>query len=142
VAAPARGITASQFDQTLLDVPLDPDLVRPRGLPSAADGDIHALGDQVLADAGYGPPAGAQRGDDLVIGAFVPEGVVGQQEDAGMGQFAGRRLTAGDQLFQVRPFRRRQSDPVLVRVGRPVLGVSPLADCQESGYCFYLSNED
>ena len=142
MAAPPRGITTSQSDQPLLDIALDLDLVRPRRLPPALDGDVHARGDQVLADAGDGSRAGAQRGDDLLIGAFVPEGIVGQQEDAGVGQFAGRCLAAGNQLFQVLTLLGCQSDSVLVHVGRPDLGVSPSPERQESEYYFYLSNED
>jgi hypothetical protein len=71
VAASLRGITASQLDQSLLDIPLDLDLVRSRGLASAKDGDVHAFGNQLLADAGNGPQADSQRGDNLLIGAFL-----------------------------------------------------------------------
>jgi hypothetical protein len=142
VAAPLRGVSACQLDQPLLDIPLDLDLVRARGLRPAKEGDVQALGDQLLADAGDGPQAGPQGGDDLLIGAFVPAGIVGQKEDAGVGQFAGRGLAAGHQLFQVCPFLSRQSHPVLVHVGRPVLGMVPGAGHQESGYCCYLPNED
>jgi hypothetical protein len=133
VAASLGGITASQFDQPLLDVPFDLDLVGPKGLRSAQEGDIEPLGNQVVADARDRPEADTQGSDDLVIGALVFQGVVGQKEDAGMGEFARRRrLAAGNQLFQVRSLRARQSDPVLVHVDRPVLGVSPLPSRQES----------
>ena len=72
MAAPLGGLTASQLDQPLLDVPLDLDLVRPRGLASATQGGVEALGDQLSADARDGPRADPQRGDDLVIGASSP----------------------------------------------------------------------
>ena len=124
MAAPLGGITAGQLDQPLLDVPLDLDLVRARGLRAAQEGDVDPLGDQLLADAGDGPRAGAQGGNDLVIGAFVAEGVVGQEEDAGVGQFAGGGLAAGDELFQVGTLLSGQRNPVLVHVARPALGVS------------------
>src|SRR5690348_1348685 len=59
-----------------------------------------------------------------------------------MGQFAGRRLTTGHQLVQVRPFLRRQSHPILVHGSRPILKVVSPADHQGTGYCLHLSNED
>jgi hypothetical protein len=127
VAAPLGRLTASQLDQTLLDVPLDLDFVRPRGLPSATQGGVEALGDQLSADARDGPRTGAQRGDDLLIGVFLPAGIVGEQQDPGMGQFAGRRRAAGHQPFQVRPLLRRQCDTILVHRGHPVLEVRRLA---------------
>jgi hypothetical protein len=142
VAAAARRVAASQLDEPLLDVPLDLDLAWPRGLPATADGGLDALGDQLLADTGDRSQAGPQRGDDFLIKAMVAEGVVGEQEDAGVGKFAGCRLAAGDQLLQRRPLLRRQSDPVLVHGSFPVFGLSSLANSQESGYSFHLPNED
>jgi hypothetical protein len=121
MATALGGIAASQLDQPLLNIPLDLDLARPRGLLAAQEGNVQALGDQELADAGDGPRAGAQGGDDLLIATFVPEGIVGQEEDAGMGQFASCGLAAGDQPLQIRPFLRRQSHPILVHGGHPVL---------------------
>jgi hypothetical protein len=98
VAAALGGIIASQFDQPLLDVPLDLDLVGPRGLRSSQEGHVDPLGDQLVAHAGDGSQARAQGSDDLIVGTFGAEGVVGQEKDAGMGQFAGRSLAAGNQL--------------------------------------------
>jgi hypothetical protein len=132
VAAALGRITAGQFDQPLLDLPLDLDLVGPRWLSSAQQGEVQPLGDQLLADTGDGPQAGAQSRDDLLVGVFLPAGVVGQQEDAGVDQLAGRRLTAGNHLFQRRPFVLRQGHPIFVHGRGPVLGVS-LPDRQESG---------
>ncbi len=142
MAAALGWITASQFDQPPFDIPLDLDLVRPKGLLATQDGDVHALGDQLLADTGDRSQAGAQGSDDLLIGTFVPERIIGQQEDSSVGQFAGRRLAAGNQQFQVCPLLRCQSHPVLVHVGHPDLGVSTSPDCKKSGYGFYLPNED
>ena len=56
-----------------------------RRLPPAQQGEIQPLGNQLLADTGNRPWAGAQGRDDLLIRVFLPEGIVGQQEDAGMG---------------------------------------------------------
>jgi hypothetical protein len=95
MAAPLGGLIAGQLDQPLLDVPLDLDLVRPRGLRSATQGGVEALGDQLAADARDGPRAGPQGGEDLLVGVLLAAGIVGEQEDAGVGQFAGRRLAAG-----------------------------------------------
>jgi hypothetical protein len=141
VAAALGRITAGQLDQLLLDIPLDLDLVGAWRLPPAQQGEIHPRGDQLVADTGDRPQADAQSRDNLLIGVFLPDGIVGQQEDAGMGQFAGRRLPAGDHLFQLRPFFLRQGHPIFVHRSCPVLGVSSPGR-QESGYCGYLSNED
>lgn len=141
MAATLRGITAGQFEQTLLDIPLDLDLVGARWLSSAQQGEVHPLGNQLLADTGNRPQAGAQGSDDLLIGVFLSAGIVGQQENAGMSQFAGRRLPSGNHLFQLGPFFLRQSHSIFVHSGYPVLKVSS-SDHQESGYCVYLSNED
>ncbi len=142
MAAALGRITAGQLDEALFDIPLDLDLIGPRRLPPAQQGEVHSLGDQLLADTGDGPQAGAQRSDDLFIGVFLAVAVIGQQQDAGVGQFAGRRLAAGDHLLQVLAFLVRQSHPVLVHRSRPDLGVSPSPGRRESGYCIYLSNED
>jgi hypothetical protein len=127
VAAALGRITASQLDEALLDIPLDPDLVGTRRLPPAQQGGIHSLGDQLLADTSDRPQTGAQGRDDLLIGVFHSEGIVGQQEDAGMGQFAGRRLPAGHHLFQRRAFLLRQGHPIFVHSSCPVLGGGRLA---------------
>src|SRR5262249_25994054 len=88
VAASLGGITARQSDQPLFDIPFDLDLVRSRGLRAAPEGDVDPLGDQLLAGAEDGPQAGAQGGNDLVIGTAAAAGVVGQEENPGMVQFA------------------------------------------------------
>ena len=96
-------------------------------MPPAQQGEFHSLGDQLLADTGDGPQAGTQRRDDLLIGVFLAVAIIGQQQDAGVGQFAGRGLAAGHQLLQFRPLLRRQRDSILVHRGRPVLEVRRLA---------------
>ena len=57
---------------------------------------MESLGDEPLPDASDGPRAGAEDGDDLVIEGALPLRVVRQQEDACMGQLAGRGLPLGD----------------------------------------------
>ena len=84
MAASPRWMAASEFDQLLLDIALD--LVRPRRLLSAQDGDIQSLGDQLLADAGDGSQARPQGGDNLLVGTLPAAGVVGEQEDASVDQ--------------------------------------------------------
>ena len=141
MAAALRGIAAGQRDQTLFDISLDLDLVRTRRLPSAQQGNIHARRDQLLANPRHRPQAGAQGRDDLLIGVFLPEGIVGQQEDARMGQFAGCGLAAGNELFQIAPLLWCQRYSILAHGSPPILEASS-ADRQESGYCLYLPNED
>jgi hypothetical protein len=83
-------VGTSQADQLLLDVALDLDLVGPWRLGLVVQSSSEALGDEPLADAGDGPWADAQGGDDLVVGALQAGRGVGQQEDAGVGQLASR----------------------------------------------------
>jgi hypothetical protein len=114
-------VGASQFDELLFDVPPDLDLVRPGGLGAVVEGRQESLGDEPLPDAGDGPRAGAQGGDDLVIGGFPALRVVGQQEDARMDQLACRGLSLGDQLLQRRPLLRSQGNSILLHRSTPVL---------------------
>ncbi len=141
VATALGRIAAGQRDEPLLDIPLDLDLVRPRWLPLAQQGNVQSCRDQLSPNPRHRPQVGAQSRTDLLIGVFLPAGSVGKQEDAGMGQFAGRCLAAGNQLFQIAPFFRCQSYPILFHGSPPILEASS-ADRQESGYCVYLSNED
>jgi hypothetical protein len=106
VATALGRIAAGQLDEPLFDIPLDLDLVRPRGLPLAQQGNVHSCRDQLAANPRHRPHAGAQSRDDLFVGVSLPAGIVGEQEDAGMGQFASRRLAAGHQLFQIALFLR------------------------------------
>jgi len=141
VAAALGRITAGQFDQALLDVPLDLDLVGARRLPPARQGEVQPQGDQLLADTGNRPRAGPQGGHDLLVGVLLPERIIRQQEDAGVGQFTGRRFAAGNQLGQLPPFLGRQGHPVFVHGSCPFLAVLSSPGRQESRYCVYLSNE-
>jgi hypothetical protein len=78
-SAPAFGrVGASQSDELLFDVPPDLDLVRSGGLGSVIEGRQESLGDEPLPDAGDGPWAGSQGGDDLLIWGFPALRVVGQ----------------------------------------------------------------
>jgi hypothetical protein len=85
------------------------------------EGRQESLGDEPLPDAGDGPRAGAQGGDDLFIEGVLPLRVVRQQEDARMGQLASRGLSLGNQLLQRRPLFRSQSDSILLHRSTPVL---------------------
>jgi hypothetical protein len=77
VAAAHWGIAASQFEQPLLDLSLELDLTRARRLPAAQQGELHPLGDQLPANTGHRSQAGAQGGDDLVVGVSLSAGIVG-----------------------------------------------------------------
>lgn len=126
----------------MLNIAFDPDLVGTRGLRPAPEGDVQPLRNQLLANARDRSQAGAQSAHNLVVGAPLPEGIIGEQEDASVGQFARRRLASGNDQFQVRPLVRRECHPVLVHVGHPELGVYRSPYRQGSGYCTYLPNED
>lgn len=121
MAAALRGIAAGQFEQTLLDIPLDLDLVGAEWLPTAQQGEIHPLGNQLPTNPGNRPQADAQGRDDLLIGAFLAAGIVRQQEDAGMGQLAGCGLSPGNHPFQLRPLFLRQGHSIFVHSSHPIL---------------------
>ena len=123
MAAALGRLATGELDQALLDVPLDPDLGRPRRLAPATEGGVEPLGDEALADAGDRADPDPQRGDDLLIGVFVPERIIGEQEDAGMGQLAGCRRAAGNQLLQPGTLLERQSYPILVHGRSPGFAV-------------------
>ncbi len=63
-----------QFDQLLLKVAPDLDLVRTRRLRPVVDGGIESFPDQTFADPFDRPQAYAQRFDNLFIKAIVPVG--------------------------------------------------------------------
>jgi hypothetical protein len=92
VATTFRGLTTSQADQRLFDVPLDLDFVRPLRLRSGVEGGGESLGNQPLADAPDRAEADAQGGDDLLVGMFRSPSGIRQQENAGMGELAGCTL--------------------------------------------------
>jgi hypothetical protein len=101
------------LDQLLLDVPLDLDLVWARRLRPGVQGRRETGGDQAAADTAHRADADAEGSDDLVVGVR-PRGGVRQQEDAGVGELAGRPLAGGNQVFQVGSLLRGQRDSVLV----------------------------
>jgi hypothetical protein len=140
LAAALGGVAASQLDEPLLDVPLDLDLARSGRLGLAVDGSSDALGDETLADSGYGPLANAQGGGDVVIRPPRAEVVVGQQEDARVGQLARRRLAGGHQALQVRSLVRLQRHPILVHRSTSLL--DPRAQTSSNRIANHLSNED
>ena len=82
------------------------------------EGRLEPFGDQALAHAFDRPQARAQGGDDVLIA--VPEvlGRIGEQQEAGMGEFARRRLADGNRVLQLGSLLRRQGDPILLH-GRP-----------------------
>ena len=85
------------------------------------EGRLESLGDEPLSDAGDGPRAGPQGGDDLFIKRSLSLRVVRQQEDARMGQLASRGLPLGNHLLQRRPLLRGQGDSILLHRSTPVL---------------------
>jgi hypothetical protein len=63
------------------------------------DGLLKALGNQTLANPTDGTKAAPQGSDDLVIGALPSGRGIRQQQDAGMGELAGRRFPDRDQAL-------------------------------------------
>ena len=136
---PAGGVVAEGANNGLNDQPFPNKKWLRFGLVRVC---VQPLGDQLPADPGDGPRARAQGGDDPLVGALVAEGVVGQEEDAGVGELARRRLAAGNHLLQVRPLLRRQGHAILVHGSRPVLEVPLSVGRRGTGYRADLSNED
>jgi len=121
VTAALGRVAAGQADEHLLEVSLDLDLVGSARLGFAVEGRGQSLGDEALADPGNGPGSHPQRGDDGVIALPGAEGVVGQQEDAGVGQLAGRRLARRHPALQFGSLVALQRHPVLVHRRTPLL---------------------
>lgn len=126
-AATLGRVAASQTDQLLLKVPLDLDLTRPQRLEPGVERLLEALGDQALAHATDGTEADPQGGDDLVIGAFPSGRAVRQQQDAGVGEPAGRCLAHRNQVFQPSSFFRSQGNSVFLHGGARLLGSRSVA---------------
>jgi hypothetical protein len=101
-AAAALGwVAASQAHQLLLDVPLDLDFVGPGWLGLATHGGRQPLGDELLTHPRDGAWANAKGSDDGVVAVAWSVGDIRQQQNAGVGQFAGRRLSRRHHSLQV-----------------------------------------
>src|SRR5262249_49622755 len=79
----------------LFDVSFDLDLVRPLRLRPRVQSHRQTCGDQPPAETTEGANADAEGGNDLVVGVRSACGRVRHEEDAGMGQPAGRSLPGG-----------------------------------------------
>src|SRR5208282_737830 len=116
-----RRVAAGQLNDFLLEVAFDLDLVGSQRLGFVAESGLKPLRDKTLSDTSNGSPADPQSSDDVVIGPQGSRGRVCQQEDASMGEFAGRTLPCRDQLFQSDSFLGGKSDSVLVHFHSPLL---------------------
>jgi hypothetical protein len=114
LAATFGRVAASQLDQARFDVSFDLDLVRPLRLWFVVQGRRKTGGDQTPPDTADRAEANPQSGDELVVGGLRTRGGVRQQEEAGLGELAGRPLPDGHQVFQRGSFRCRQGDSILV----------------------------
>jgi len=128
VAPSARWVGAGQFDQFLLNIPFNLDLVRPRRSRSGVEGRFDPLGDEPLPDPSDRPRACAQGCDDVLIAVPLAMNGIRQEQDPGMSQLAACGLPSGDQAFQRRLFFRGQSNPELFHRGAPSLEGHPLID--------------
>jgi hypothetical protein len=111
----------------LLDVPLDSDFVRARGLGLGIDGCVDALRHKPFANPFHAPEAGAQGPNDLFIRMLPPVGSIGQQKNTSMGQLARSRSADRNQFFQCVPFVCCQSHPILFHGRIPFLGAISIA---------------
>jgi hypothetical protein len=109
--APAFGrVAAGQADQGLLDVALDFDLRGACGLRLVFEGGQEAFRHEALAHAGHGAQAdGGPLGNVRIVVA-----VVGEQEDAGVREFACGDLALAQQGIQSGPLVGRQADTIFV----------------------------
>lgn len=109
-AATASGrIAAGQLDQLLLDRFRDLHLLRSRGLGPVVEGRSQALGHESLADPGDGRGADTQGLDDVLVGTSRPvRSLIGQEQDARVGELAGGGLADGDHVFQPLSLLNRQ----------------------------------
>jgi hypothetical protein len=79
VAATAWRIAASEFDQLLLDVPLDLDLVWASRLGSVVKGCLQPFGDEALPQPLDRSQTGTQSRDDLGVCACFTVCFIGQE---------------------------------------------------------------
>ena len=118
MAAPLRGITASQADQPLFDISLDLDLGWTGRLGSWVQGGRKAFGDEALPHPFDGPQADTQGIPNARVGKLLVVGV-GEEQDTGMGQPARRSFARRQQEFQGSPFFCCQGDAVLFQGETP-----------------------
>src|SRR5262245_50451575 len=129
------------MDQRLLEVALDLDLIRPGWLVLAADCGLQPLGDELLAHPGDGARANAKGSNDGVVAVAWPVGDIGQQEDAGVGQLAGRRLPRRYHSRQSRPFVLRQVHPIFLHRSTPPTAARAFPSLPALRIALRLSNE-
>jgi len=142
VAAPARRIAAGQFAQRLFDVSLDLDLVRSGRLRPVVQGGFQPFRDEALPQAFNGARAGAQGRDDLGVRIRLAAPLIGQKQNARMGQLPGRCFAYGRHLFQRQPFLHCECNPILVHRGTPCLEAQPIAKPPRNHIPRYPSIED
>ena len=98
---PTEGwLAASQFDQLLLDVSFDLDLLRPRWPRPGVESRFDSLGDEPLPDTNDCPRACAQSGQNVLVTVSVAMGGIRKKQNAGVSELATRRPPRGDQTFQ------------------------------------------
>jgi hypothetical protein len=92
VGAPFGWVTARQADQLLLNIALDFDLVGTRRLGLRVQGGQESFGDESLANASDCSYTERKLRGNLVIGRGHSVRVIGEQEDAGVGDLPGSDL--------------------------------------------------
>ena len=142
MAAPARRIAAGQSEQPLFDVSLDLDLVWSGRLRPVVKGGFQTFRDESLPQALNGSRASAQGRDDLGVRIRLAAPLIRQKQNACMGQLPGRCFAYGNQLFQLKPFLHRESNPILVHRGTPFLEAQPVAKAPRNNIPRYPSIED
>ena len=111
----------------LLDIPLDFDFIRARGLELGVDGGGDTLRHKPFADSFHTPETGAQGQDDLVIPILQLVGGIGQQKNTSVGQLTSSRSADRNQFFQCAPLVCCQSHPILFHGKTPFLGALSVA---------------
>jgi len=116
--AAVGGGRAGEGDEPGLGPPVELSLPARSGLRLAGQGGVQPVLDEPLADPPDGIRADLDRVGDPVVGPPRPAvGLVGLEQDAGMGQLLGGRLAGGDQGGPVVPLVGGQSDAVLLHGG-------------------------
>jgi hypothetical protein len=100
-------------------------LLRSRGLGPMVEGSTDALGHEPLADPGDGRGADMECLNEILVVAPRPAWpLVGQEQDACVGEFACGALADGDQMLQRRPLLDRQGHFVLLHLWISFPGVT------------------